>query len=571
MLWIALPVLLLQTTQIAPRTPRDPALPSQITPRDSAQPRQGTASIRGRVTAADTGLPLRRAFVSLMGGAETRGPSGPRTVATDPEGRFAFTRLPAGTYHVRVTPGPYRAQYLALPFGGRRSMDAGQPIDLKDGQRFDAADVALPRGAAITGRVVDEFGEPIARVSVYPSRVMPGGGKPQRIGGGFHQTDDLGRFRLYGLEPGEYIVTAEARAWGGGPQPEGASEGFATTHFPSALDEGEAGRVRVTGADAGDLDIVLVRTRTFRITGTILDSRGRQVSSMNAQLIRASGSGSSGGMSTDATGRFTIRDVVPGDYRFIVRPVNFGPNQPSPPPESREYANVPLTVTSDIDDLLIATQPGVLVSGRLVFAEGTPAKPPSGLRVMAQPGERTVSMGPSATATVGPDLQFTLADLYDRQFVRLMGLPPGHALKAVMLGATDITDTAVEFKPEHSKHLEIVVTSRTSTLEGTVTDESGEPASNVTILMIPEDKASWRMGSPRLRMMGNVKNGRFTMPAVLPGRYHLVAVPRERAYIPSEAGVEFFEPLTKEATTIVVGEDEKRTIELRVPRDAQER
>lgn len=570
----------LSAAQIAPRQPGalqgQPA--GQMPPRDAAPAREGNAVIRGRVTAADTGLPLRRAFVTLMGISSsgppgTIGPgSGSRSVATDLDGRFAFTRLPAGTYRLRVAPGAYRAQYLAIAYGGKRQQDSGQPIELKDGQRFEQADVALPRGGAITGRVIDEFGEPVTRAGVYTSKVMPGGTSFQRSGG-FNQTDDFGRFRLYGLEPGEYIVAAEARGMGGPPL-EGGSEGFVTTYAPSTLTEREAGRIRVIGAaDAGDVEIQLVRTRTFQITGIVMDSQGRVISRPNASLVRGTTTSgfSSFGMSADQTGKFTIRDVVPGEYRLVVRPGNMGPPQEQPQtPQRSEYANIPVSVSADIENLVVVTQPGTSITGHVVFAEGTPPNPPSGLRVMTQPAERMMMMGSAPTASVGANLQFTLNELFGTHFLRVIGLPPGHALKAVMLGQTDITDSPVEFKPEHNKQLQIVVTSRASTLEGIVTDDNGEPATETLILMIPEDKTSWRMGSSRMRTTGILKAGQFSVSGVLPGRYHVIALPRDRFYPNPDLGADFFEPLTKEATTVVIGEDEKRTVDLRVTKPPQE-
>ena len=450
-------------------------------------------------------------------------------------------------------------------------MEAGKAIDLKDGEAFQA-NVALPRGGAIVGRVVDDLGEPVSRAMVFQLRVMPGGSF-QRTGGGFN-TDDLGRFRLFGLEPGEYVVAVEARGMGG-PPVEGASEGFITTYFPSALTDREATRVRVAGSgDAGDVEIMLVRTRTFRITGTIMDSQGRVVQHPNVMLVRPSGGGFStaGGFSTpDVSGKFTIRDVVPGEYRLVVRPMDRPPSEsPQPGQPPRETAAVPLSVSSDIEDLVVVTQPGATVSGQIVFAEGAPAAVPSGLRVMTQPADRWMMMGPPPSATVGATLQFTLNDVSGSHLIRLAGLPPGFAMKAVMLGATDVTDTPVELKPAHSRQLQIVVTSRASTLEGIVTDDRGEPASELTVLAIPEDKASWKVGSLRMRMTGAMK-GKFELKGLLAGRYHVVALPRGRLYLNPDTEPEAFEALIKEATTVVIGEDEKRTVDLRVARDTQER
>lgn len=566
-------------------------------PRDAAQGREtqpapkGTAVIRGKVTALDTGQPLRRAQVMVSGGPSTpRPPAGAqvppranaevlpgnaagrfvnRTVLTDAEGAFEFSALPAGTYRIRVTGGSYREHYLPMAFGARAPSDVGKPIELTEGQIVQT-NFALPRGGAITGRVVDDFGEPVSRVMVFPSRVMAGGSF-QRSGGGLNMTDDFGRFRLYGLEPGEYVVGAEPRS-GGGPPIEGAPEGFAPTYYPSALNEHEAGRVQVsTGRESPDIELALVRTRTFRITGIIVDSQGATLTRANLMLTRRSrsGSGFSGGgsVSFDQSGTFTMRDVVPGDYQLIVRPMYTDPTEaPRQPTPRREFALVPLTVDADLDNLVITTRPGATISGRIEFAEGAPQPLPSAVRVMTEPSDPAMSIGSNPTRNVDNDMRFTLTDLFGAHYVRAFGFPRGYTLKAVMLGATDITDTPVEFKPEHSGHLRVIVTGRTSTLEGTVTDDRGEPASEVSILILPEEKASWRFGSPRTRIT-TATDGKFRLEGILSGRYHVVAISRDRLRPSRDLGPEIFEPFMKDATPVVIAEDETRTVDLRVVRE----
>ena len=87
--------------------------------------RKGTASIRGRVTALDTGRPLRRARINVNAPElqETR------NVSTGSDGRFEVTNLPAGNYSVSVV----RGGYLRLGYGQKR------PGDLQDGWKWPTA------------------------------------------------------------------------------------------------------------------------------------------------------------------------------------------------------------------------------------------------------------------------------------------------------------------------------------------------------------------------------------------------------------------------------------------------
>src|SRR3954465_15380664 len=65
--------------------------PPQQPARDRAQAAQGTAAIAGRVVAADTGRPVKRARVTVSGAGR-----GGRSAATDEQGRYQISGLTAG-------------------------------------------------------------------------------------------------------------------------------------------------------------------------------------------------------------------------------------------------------------------------------------------------------------------------------------------------------------------------------------------------------------------------------------------------------------------------------------------
>ena len=221
-------------------------------PRDtSAATQTGTARIRGRVTTADTGVPLRRVQVSISAlEASIR-----RMTTTDADGRYEFAELPAGRYSVSATKGGY----VTLQAGQRRPFELGNPVTLGDGQTLTNVDLALPRGSVIAGRITDEFGEPIAMAQVQAQRYQYGPGGQRRLtfaGGPFIMTDDLGQFRLYGLMPGEYIVSAGVRQMGmavGAGSANDSSEGYAPTFYPGTISAADAQPVTV-GLGAGAVD-----------------------------------------------------------------------------------------------------------------------------------------------------------------------------------------------------------------------------------------------------------------------------------------------------------------------------
>ena len=114
---VVLGILLLPSADLAAQRPR----------RAAARVDPMTSSIKGLVTAADTGAPVRGAEVRLS----SRG-SYNRLVTTDGDGAYRLSDLPAGEYRLTVS----RTGYTSLVFGQRRPLEAPTTIDLSEGETF---------------------------------------------------------------------------------------------------------------------------------------------------------------------------------------------------------------------------------------------------------------------------------------------------------------------------------------------------------------------------------------------------------------------------------------------------
>ena len=123
--------------------------------RDARERPAGTSIIRGRILTADTGTPVRRAQVRAVS-ANSRDT---RLVTTDEQGNFEFRDLPGGRWDVTAS----KAGFVTMRFGQRRPFEGGRPIEVADAQVMERVDFSLPRGAAIIGRLLDEFGDPVTR------------------------------------------------------------------------------------------------------------------------------------------------------------------------------------------------------------------------------------------------------------------------------------------------------------------------------------------------------------------------------------------------------------------------
>ena len=434
-------------------------LPEQ--PRDARGNQQvaaGSAAIAGMVVVTGTGQPARRARVTLNA---TEG-GGSRTAMTDDEGRYAFNDLAAGRYTVSVS----KTGHVGITYGQTRPGRPGTPIQLTDGQKF-AANLQLPRGSVITGTVVDEYGEANAGTQVRVMRYVMQGGRRTLQQAGNGSTDDRGIYRVFGLQPGDYLVSAVPRNAGPGidvarlqaelaavreriasagpgdgtvarelatragmlegqlPQADEQATGYAPVYFPGTVSAAQAGTVPLNiGEERASVDFQLVRVPLARIDGTVVNSTGQPADNVQITLTDAATSVPGAitmGVRADADGRFHLANVPPGSYRLIARAAVSQPGSPSSAPGPfggrgvrplgpmstavRLWGSVDVPVDGrNLTNVLVTLQQGLTLSGRIAFQGST--APPADLtriRVNLSPADPGVMGGPPQNAAGAVD------------------------------------------------------------------------------------------------------------------------------------------------------------------------
>ncbi|MDP2319261.1 MAG: carboxypeptidase-like regulatory domain-containing protein [Acidobacteriota bacterium] len=519
------------------------------------------------MTSAVTGGPLRRAQVRAMS-MEARGGG---VTSTDAEGNFEIKELPAGRYTITATKGGF----VTGQFGQRRPGEAGTPIELVDGQTADKVNFVLARGGVISGRILDDGGDPVSGTQVAAMRfqfmagtrrLVPGGGE-----GSNDRTDDQGGFRLYGLPPGDYFVSASNRQ-GLVMQADvnnTEADGFAPTYYPGTPSIGEAARIPLkAGQEMSGANFALVVARMARIRGRALNSRGEPVGRSMLMLTPADPmmnmnfSVNMNNAMVGPDGSFQFANVAPGRYNLNVRPMSMtGANE--------EFAVLPVTVgNEDIDNLMVTTALGATARGIVTTDDGTaPPFRPDQVQIFTQPAEMTMNMIGGGATRVNDDFSFELVALFDRRLLRAsVDQTPGWYLKAVMYDGEDVTDKGVEFTPGRAyEGLEVVFTQKTTDLSGLVTDDRNRLVLDATVVVFPANRDLWTFGSRYLRTARPDTNGRYQVKSLPPLDDYLIIVVQN---LESGQGgdPEFLARAREEARPFTLNEGETKAVDAKLSR-----
>jgi hypothetical protein len=557
------------------------------------EPKKGTGGLKGRVLAADSGSVLRRAQVRI-----SSPDIGTKTTLTDAQGRYEFKELPAGRFSVAVT----KSGYVTMQYGQNRPFEPGRPIELADGQSIEKVDMALPRGSVLAGRVVDEFGEAVADADVTAMRLQFQNGRRRLVPTGRNgSTNDLGQFRLYGLPPGEYFVSATLRNMGsmvldmiGGNATAGGGNqnaGYASTYYPSTPNPGEAQRVAVAvGQELSSVDIQLQPVKLARVSGMAMGSDGKPMTGGIVMLIPSMKDammfGPGGTARTDKDGNFTLNGVTPGDYSLQIQSTGglfqtsadgnmmafaFATSADGPPgtaagPPQREFAMTNLSVGGeDVSGLVLTGTRGARASGTITFEGGARPDGIASMRVTSPSTDADAGPTPSlGFAAVKDTGAFEIENLVGGHTFRVANLPRGWVLKRVMVNGEDVTDRGLEFKAgEDVNGIDVELTSKTTSMAGTVSAPDGQPQKDYTVVVFPVDEQKWTFAQNRWTASARPnQDGQFKLANLPPGDYYAVAV--EYVAQGDWQDPEWLARAAKSATRFTLAEGAAKTLELKL-------
>jgi len=501
------------------------------------------------VVSEDTGAPIRDVTVTLEDASGFTWVS-----TTDDQGAFEFRDLPLATLALRIK----RNGFVTV------STTASSQT-LQDRLTVDYGTLRLIRGGVIAGRVVDIYGDPVVDMPILAYRLAypsPGDRRIEQVG--LVSTNDLGEYRLFGLTPGTYFVSA------------GLGRGFASAFYGATTVPADAQPVIVRpGGLALGIDIPLRPTMLAQLSGIIVDASGQPGSDSFVILspARVDGSGvfAPVRVETDDEGRFRFRDLVSGEYQLDVIAfasagaiATAGSATPAPGRVAPEFASTTVVVTGDPGDVLVRTRRGSQMHGRVTIDGARPSPAAvAGMKVTTLPillAGSAAEVDVLRATEVSADGTFALTGLSGTRSIGVSGGRPGLTLQRVTLNGADVTDDGVPFGRGSAEDLEIGLTSTLSIVRGQVRDADGKLAS-AYVIVFSDDRRLWtKVRSRHIAYASAEPDGQFVMSALPPGQYLAVALQYlERN---QRANPDLLESLRAHAVTFALAEGETKTLTL---------
>jgi Carboxypeptidase regulatory-like domain len=229
------------------------------------------ATLEGRTLAPD-GSPLRKSTLTLRPVSTKPGePNQPYTTTSDAEGKFLFDGVEAGKYALSGK----HVGYVNSSYGAKKPGNSPTTLTLGPGQHMRELEFTLVLQSIISGRVLDDDGDPVAGAPVQALRQAFLNGKRQIVPFSGGQTDESGVFKISNLVPGRYYLSAApsrdvysyegTRLAGAHSDSQKREEQLITTYYPGLA---SATQLEViSGRDMQGIDIRLHKSQVFRIRG----------------------------------------------------------------------------------------------------------------------------------------------------------------------------------------------------------------------------------------------------------------------------------------------------------------
>jgi hypothetical protein len=503
-----------------------------------------TAAVSGTVTSSDTHLPLKNVQVTITG---SRAPALDedetnlfRTISvnSNDKGNFEFAGLPAGTYYIR-------AAHAGMILKGARL--AGILINVAAGQSQTLNLIMLP-SSTITGRILNEDGEPMQNVSVAAMHYVYTAAGRRLITVKRAMSDDKGEYRLFGLKPGSYLLTADKLR---GSFEEGnlnlaigtqAASGhqnqkvYALTYYQNERSPEQATPIVLKPGDETQANFALAGRAAHHISGKVSGMITAKLSDKPEEFrcfVTAAGNGSQVPAGWAVVGKdssFDLGPLPPGKYRITAGEIG----QENGRSGSKEVivdasdvtgVNISLNAAKNQITGVVRTDTNAKIDYSqlsVVLISDTDANDVSELAETTEPyGYGFAEVGKDGSFKI--DISTPSSELYHAVLgARGSGLEDWFTSKVLVAGK-DVLESGFKINAAAISPIEIVISDKGASVEGVALNGEKNPFPNAEVIALPSDPKLRK----RVELMQKTiadQQGNFKLRGIRPGEYITFAV-----------------------------------------------
>lgn len=360
--------------------------------------------------------------------AQSIQPIAPAQVITDDDGNFEFSNLLPANYAISAAAPGYVSP---LPEDDEDDQDNRSNLF----RLGDVANITLVKGGVITGKILNTNNEPLTGVTVSAVRIGNLKGEPDELSAarGFARgwrTDDRGVYRIYGLNPGTYIVQAGQLGQGNrGFGPGATFSPFANdapTYYPSSSRDAAIPLTVHAGSELSGIDVRYRGEKGRTVGGKVVIAQAAKPATtqqsapanFGAIEVRLYVAGTDSVIATTfqnerANSGFAMYNLPDGEYEIFAR-------RPGAAGESDSISERrPVSVRgADVSGIQLNLAPLALLSGKILLEKplACPSPRQSFLEEVFLTAQRESATGAhrtsvSQSAVPMPNGEFTLRNL----------------------------------------------------------------------------------------------------------------------------------------------------------------
>jgi hypothetical protein len=482
---------------------------------DAAQPKSWR--VAGKVVNSVTNEPVPRVRLSLR---PMEPPGAPIFAISDEAGRFLFGAVPEGKFELAAERSGFPRQGFGWKILGGGFGSAGSAIITGPGLDMERLVFRLIPPSAISGRVLDDQGDPVqnAVVQLFRSSVEAGKRRVRLLT--FTYTNDAGDYRLSGLGAGLYYVAAAGQPWyraasaaqqflrmvGAGADGQTTSAlgraAYLLTYYPDTSDPRTASAVSLKPGQEFTANIEVRTSSGVAVTAT-LGGTTKQTR-MLLSTLSIDGNQAILQWSQGIGPRAVFSGVTPGRYRIVAAVEGQAAQS-----EMKEID----VGTSDLD---VQIEPGGTprISGKVELDGGDTDALRGGFVMLYDAGKNLGGHEP-----LSPDGSFSGTVPPGRYSVSIGGVK-NLTLRSLSIDGAAAREAVVEIEAPVTREIMIQATLSSARVQGHVF-RGDATACGAMVLLVPAAEA----GNPfDYQAFQTEADGSFDFVSVRPGKYVLIPV-----------------------------------------------